>query len=356
MSRILLAYLATWQPFDLTALPAEKLTHLCYAFAKVVDGQVVVQKSGDPTLSDEAYCQQLCAQLQQLKLRNPQLKILISVGGWSADGFSDAALTPESRELFSQSVLQFIQRYQFDGVDLDWEYPSNDMASIKARPEDKQNFTLMLASIRQHLDAQSEREQRASQDLYLLTIAAGAGQYYLDGVELPQVAAQCDFINLMTYDFYNGWATNAGHHANLYTAAHDPDADSADRAVRLYLANGVSADKIVLGCPFYGRSLRGVAAPGLGAAGTPKSNGTYSYQQIATELLPSGRYIRHWDAAAQVPWLYSGDEFISYEDAESIALKGQYVQQHGLAGAMFWEYTEDQSNTLLNALWENIQS
>lgn len=355
MSRILLAYLATWQPCDLAALPAEKLTHLCYAFAKVVDGQVVVQESSDSSLSNEAYCQRLCAQLQQLKLRNPQLKILISVGGWGADGFSDAALSPESREQFSQSVLQFIQRYQFDGVDLDWEYPSNDMASIKARAEDKQNFTAMLTSLRQHLDAQSEREQRAPQDRYLLTIAAGAGQYYLDGVELPQVAAQCDFINLMTYDFYNGWATRAGHHANLYHALHDPDADSADQAVRLYLANGVSADKIVLGCPFYGRSLRGVGAAGLGEAGTPQSNGSYSYQQIADELLPSGRYIRHWDAAAQVPWLFDGDEFISYEDPESICLKGLYVKQHALAGAMFWEYTEDPSNALLNALWDSMQ-
>jgi chitinase len=229
------------------------------------------------------------------------------------------------------------------------------MASIKARPEDKQNFTAMLTSLRQHLDAQSEREQRVPPDRYLLTIAAGAGQYYLDGVELPQVAAQCDFINLMTYDFYNGWATRAGHHANLYHATHDPDADSADQAVRLYLANGVSADKIVLGCPFYGRSLRGVGAAGLGAAGTPKSNGSYSYQQISTELIPSGRYIRHWDQAAQVPWLFDGDEFISYEDPKSITLKGQYVKQYALAGAMFWEYTEDPSNALLNALWESLQ-
>ncbi len=355
MSRILLAYLATWHTCDLDLLPVEKLTHLCYAFAQVVNGEVVVQASSDKNLTDEAYCQAKCAQLQRLKLRNPQLKILISVGGWGGDGFSDAALTAESRELFSQSMLQFIERYQFDGVDLDWEYPSNDMASIKARPEDKQNFTLMLASLRQHLDARSKDKQRALNDQYLLTIAAGAGQYYLDGVELPQVAAQCDFINLMTYDFYNGWATSAGHHANLYHAVHEPNADSADQAVRLYLANGVSADKIVLGCPFYGRSLRGVAAPGLGGQGTPKTNGNYSYHRISSELIPSGRYVRHWDTAAQVPWLYDGDEFISYEDAESISLKGQYVKQHALAGAMFWEYTEDQTNTLLNALWESIQ-
>lgn len=351
MARILLAYLATWQQCDLARIPAEKLTHLCYAFAKVVDGEVVPQASSDAALSDDAYCQQVCAQLLQLKQRNPGLKILISIGGWSADGFSDAALTSESRQRFARSTLEFIQKYHFDGVDLDWEYPSNDMAGIKARPEDKPNFTLLLSELRHQLNSAS-----AQGAPYLLTIAVGAGQYYLDGVEIKAVAAQCDFINLMTYDFYNGWATHAGHHANLYRAAHDPTADSADHGVQLYLANGVRAEQLVLGCPFYGRSLRGVAAPGLGAAGTPQSNGAYSYQKIADELLPSGRFTRHWDEAAQVPWLFDGDEFISYEDPESIALKGQYVKQHGLAGAMFWEYTEDQSHALLDALSLSLQS
>lgn len=351
MARILLAYLATWQQCDLARIPAEKLTHLCYAFAKVVDGKVVAQQSGDASLANDAFCQQICAQLQALKQRNPELKILISIGGWSADGFSDAALTPDSRQKLARSTVEFIQKYQFDGVDLDWEYPSNDMAGIKARAEDKQNFTLLLTELRRQLNATT-----APNSPYLLTIAAGAGQYYLDGVEIQAVAAQCDFINLMTYDFYNGWASRAGHHANLYRAAHDPEADSADHAVQLYLANGVRAEQLVLGCPFYGRSLRGVAQPGLGANGKPQSNGTYSYQKIIAELLPSGRYTRHWDAAAKVPWLFDGDEFISYEDPESIALKGQYVKQHGLAGAMFWEYTEDQSHALLDALSLSLQS
>nr|WP_314901772.1 glycoside hydrolase family 18 protein [uncultured Deefgea sp.] len=352
MASIVLAYLATWQPFDVDRIPVEKLTHLCYAFAKVVDGDVIPQDSSDPSMGKEEYCLHLSEQLRLLKQRNPSVKILISIGGWSADGFSDAALTADSREKFARSTLEFIQKYQFDGVDLDWEYPSNDMAGIKARIEDKENFTLLLTALRQQLTAAATAAKRTT---YLLTIAAGAGQYYLDGVEIKAVAEQCDFINLMTYDFYNGWATRAGHHANLYRASHDPEGDSADHAVQLYLANGVRADQLVLGCPFYGRSLRGVGAAGLGAAGAPKSNGTYNYQKIANELLPSGRYTRHWDAEAQVPWLFDGDEFISYEDPESIALKGLYAKQQSLAGVMFWEYTEDPSNTLLDALSLSVQ-
>ncbi|MBM5572864.1 MULTISPECIES: glycoside hydrolase family 18 protein [Deefgea] len=353
MASIVLAYLATWQPCDLQRIPVEKLTHLCYAFAKVQDGEIVPQGSSDPSMSNEAYCQHLSEQLRQLKQRNPDLQLLISVGGWSADGFSDAAVSPESRDKLARSAIEFIQKYQFDGVDLDWEYPSNDMAGIKARAADKQNFTLLLKALRQQLNSAAQRLQRAS---YLLTIAAGAGQYYLDGVEIQKVAEQCDFINLMTYDFYNGWATRAGHHANLYRASHDPDADSADHAVQLYLANGIRPEQLVLGCPFYGRSLRGVGATGLGAAGQPKTNGTYSYLEIVTELLPSGRYTRHWDDQARVPWLFDGDEFISYEDPESIAGKGEYVKQHGLAGAMFWEYTEDPSHALLDALYLSLQN
>ena len=352
MSRILLAYVATWQDFQLDALPVEKLTHLCYAFAKVVDGVVVAQEYKNHA-SGAAYCADVCRQMNGLKRRNPQLKVLISIGGWSADGFSDAALSADSRERFADSALAFMRDHQLDGLDLDWEYPSNDMAGIRARPEDKQNFTLLLQVLRQRLDAASIEDARDNR--YLLAIAAGAGQYYLDGVELPAVAAQCDFINLMAYDFYNGWATRAGHHANLHSSALDADGDSAAKGVQLYLANGVAANKIVLGCPFYGRSLRGVGAAGLGAAGTPQSNGTYSYQQIATELITSGLYQEHWDEAAKAPWLFNGDEFISYENPASISLKGEYVKQHALAGAMFWEYSEDQTCDLLQALWLSLQ-
>ncbi|QLI80644.1 glycoside hydrolase family 18 protein [Chitinibacter fontanus] len=358
MPRIFLAYLASWPSFDISTIPAEKLTHICYAFANIDDGRVVLPQSigqeADAAALERA--EQQFIQLQALKQKNPKLKLMISIGGWGADGFSDAALTEQSRAEFAESAVQFMLMRQLDGIDLDWEYPSNAMAGITAREQDRHNFSLLLQAVRQRLDLQSELEPRTVDARYQLSIAAGAGQYYLDGIEVNQVAQACDFINLMTYDFYNGWAKQAGHHANLYRSASDPLGDSADDGVALFRSHGVPAEKLVLGCPMYGRALAGVGAPGLGALGCAGSNTAPSFRQIETELLPSGRFQRYWDATAQAPWLFDGDRFISYEDQESIALKGRYVRQQQLAGAMFWELTEDHQFSLLSALHEAIYS
>ncbi|GAB7129330.1 glycoside hydrolase family 18 protein [Silvimonas sp. JCM 19000] len=355
MSSILLAYIAGWN--DWSGLPlardAQRLTHICYAFANIRDGKVVLftrpEDTGDQPRREEDF-----ASLRALKQHNPQLKLLISIGGWSADGFSDAALSATSRDIFADSAIAFMQQRGFDGIDLDWEYPSNDMASIVARPEDKQNFTLLLACLRDKLDALSDAQGRRGSERYLLTIAAGAGQYYLDGVEMAEVARLCDFVNLMTYDYYNGWARRAGHHTNLFNTPVDPEGDSCQRSVELFVAAGLPAYKLVLGAAFYGRGLAGVGAAGLGAPGTPQSNTSHDYDEIVGKLIPGGAQT-HWDEAAKAPWLLDGDRFISYENAESLQHKIDYIKEQGLAGAFFWEYTQDHTDTLLRTLWEGLR-
>ncbi len=353
MKRIFLAYLATWPEFEIACIPAEKLSHICYAFAQVNDGQVGLHAIAQDA-QQLAQAELKFAQLRALKQRNPALKIMISIGGWGADGFSDAALTAESRRLFAESAVEFMLARQLDGLDLDWEYPSNAMAGIVAREVDRENFSLLLAAVRQRLDAQSDQEGRVGAARYQLSIAAGVGQYYLDGVEINEVARFCDFINLMTYDFYNGWATRAGHHANLFCTPLDPDGDSVERSVQLFLNAGVPAKQLVLGCPLYGRSLRGVTSPGLGEPGLAGSNAAPGFRVIATQMLGQANMQRHWDEAAQAPWLFDGEHFISYEDAESIALKGRYACSQNLGGVMFWELTEDHQFTLVDALYAAI--
>jgi chitinase len=348
MKHILLGYIAGWS--DWSGLPLERdaarLTHICYAFANIKDGEVVLFTERTSDQSQPRAVEGI-AHLRGLRSRHPHLKLLISIGGWEAEGFSDAALTENSRAQFAASAIRFMHLHGFDGIDLDWEYPSNDMAGIKARPEDKQNFTRLLAELRRQLNAES----KAHGETYLLTIAAGAGQYYLDGVEMPAVAELCDFVNLMTYDFYNGWATRAGHHSNLFNTPIDPEGDSCAKSVALFTAHGLPANKLVLGCAFYGRSL---IAPALGEAGVAKSNGSASYSKIVHELILAGA-VRHWDETAKAPWLMAGERFVSYEDEVSIAHKMAFVKQQGLAGAFFWEYSEDRDGVLMDALWEGLQ-
>ncbi|HTA88385.1 MAG TPA: glycoside hydrolase family 18 protein [Polyangiaceae bacterium] len=363
---IVLAYVACWAELDATQIAAEQLTHVNYAFACIRDGLVVNfmaanfdrLSANDPALAALGY-QAACAKedaglelIRRLKSAHPLLKALISVGGWAAEGFSDAALTSESRERFANSAVEFMLRHGFDGVDLDWEYPCSTLAGIKARPEDRENFSALLRVLRQKLDAQSATDGRGASERYLLSIATGAAPAHLEGVDIAAVAPELDFIGLMTYDLYNGWSTRAGHHANLFCSSLDPEGDSAAKAVDLFVQAGAPEAKLLLGAAFYGRGMSGVGAEndGLMQPSTPGSNFTRSYDEIVRALAESNQWARHWDEQAQAPFLYDGASFLSYEDEESLRSKARYIRERGLGGAMFWEYSNNRSGELLRAL------
>jgi chitinase len=363
---IVLAYVACWAGLDAAQILGEQLTHVNYAFACIHDGRVVNfmaanfdrLAAGDPALAALGY-HAACAKedtglglIRSLKTAHPHLKALISIGGWAAEGFSDAALTNESRERFADSAIAFMLQHGFDGLDLDWEYPCSAMAGIKARPEDRDNFTALLRLLRQKIDAQSTTDGRTGAARYLLSIATGAAPAHLEGVDIPAIAPDLDFIGLMTYDLYNGWSTRAGHHANLFCSRSDPNGDSADKAVRLFVQAGAPASKLLLGAAFYGRGMSGVAAEehGLMQPSTPGSNFTRTYDEILIALRDSPNWTRYWDEQAQAPFLYDGASFLSYEDEESLRSKAQYVREQGLGGAMFWEYSNNRSGELVRAL------
>jgi chitinase len=207
-------YFVEWGVYDrkyhVKDVPADKLTHLNYAFAKIADGECAVV---DPyAATDKAYpgdkqdpgvLRGNFNQLQQLKKQHPHLKTLISVGGWTLSGpFSDAALTKESRAKLAKSCVAFMKKYEFDGVDIDWEYPvGGGLESNKKRPEDKQNFTLLLAELRAQLDEAGKADKKQ----YLLTIAAPAGARNMVNLELDKIHPYLDWLNLMAYDFHGPW-------------------------------------------------------------------------------------------------------------------------------------------------------
>ena len=324
-------------------IDAKKLTRVNYAFANVANGRIV---EGDPTDAVNL------AALVALKKDNPHLTVLVSVGGWLWSGkFSDAALTPASRAIFVDSAAAFITRYHLDGLDVDWEYPGMSGADGNTfRPEDKQTFTLLLKELRRRFDTM---EITLHHPLYL-TIAAGASSDFIAHTEMAQVAKYVDTVNLMAYDYYepeNGKPT--GNHAPLFTDPADPKAISADQSVREYEQAGVAAQKLVLGVPFYGHVWGQVPATnhGLFQPGQPVANAYAPYGAIASTMLGHG-YTRYWDSAASVPYLYNADKqiFISYEDPESLAAKCSYVEKHHLKGVMFWEYGNDPSGALLDAI------
>ncbi|MGE5415653.1 MAG: glycosyl hydrolase family 18 protein [Acidobacteriota bacterium] len=290
---------------------ANKLTHVNYAFASIVNGQVSVATPGD------------LSKLVALKSVNPNLKVVLSIGGWGAEGFSDAALTDASRTTFANSCLKAINDNKIDGVDLDWEYPVNGgWGMIKGRPEDKQNFTLLLQKIREKIGSGK-----------ILSIASGAGQEYHDNTELDKIAQICDYINIMTYDF-----GASRHNANLYESSQYGYGLSCDIAVRNHISHGVPAAKINLGIPFYGR----------------KGGEWPAYSDLVANYINKNGWVRSWDAQAKAAYLTKQGEFITYEDEQSIGDKVDYVKSKGLGGGMFWQYAHDPSGTLLTKLWTGL--
>ena len=176
----IIAYVYGGEPEALGNLGAEMLTHLNYAFANVTpEGEVVLGRAEDPAR---------LAALTALRSKNPNLKILLSVGGWGwSENFSDAALTEASREQFAQSAVRLVTEHGLDGLDIDWEYPGQPGEDNVYRVEDKENFTLLLKTLRRHLDEQGTRAGRTDDEDYLLTIAAGAGPTYLAHTDMHAV-------------------------------------------------------------------------------------------------------------------------------------------------------------------------
>ena len=208
---------------DGLSIDANKLTHINYAFVDVQDSMAWLTNIKTDTVNFSI--------LNQLKAVNPDLKILISIGGWSWSGnFSDATLTPSSRRKFAKTSVEIVANYDLDGVDIDWEYPGLIGDNNVFRPEDKQNYTLMFKEIRKELDELTKQTGK----YYELTTAVGAFKSYIEHTEMDKAAKYLDYVNLMTYDYYTSGDT-AGHHSNL-----DPPEDyekdaSADKSFKEFL-------------------------------------------------------------------------------------------------------------------------
>ena len=330
---------------DPESIQAEKLTHINYAFANIENGRIV---EGFPEDSLRL------KKLNGLKTKNPDLKLLVSVGGWSwSDGFSDAVVSKEAREKFANSAIHFLKKQNLDGIDLDWEYPGQAGEGNTFRAEDKQNFTAVLKRIREKMDSLSGITGKES----LLTIATAGNSEYLKHVEMSKNSQYLDFINIMTYDFKGAWNTTTSHHTNLFISATDPENEkrSAKVAVLEHLQAGVPSEKLVLGVAFYGRGWKGVNPNNYGLHQEATKEGfTVPFKEIKGNITPMG-YKRYWDTLAQAPFLWNETDkiFISYEDTASLRSKSRFIKEYDLGGAMFWEYHAD-DGTLLETLYQEL--
>ena len=326
---------------DVENIEANKLTHINYAFVDV--------KNGKAFLTNEKTDSTNFRKLNLLKKKNPDLKILISIGGWAwSENFSDAVLTDSSRKVFAASSVDIIKKYNLDGVDIDWEYPAmpGEEGNI-FRPEDKQNYTLMFEAIRKELDVY----QKESGSPKLLTTAVAGFVEWLDATEMGNAQKYLDFINLMTYDLFQG--DTVVHHASLYSSDMYKTSKSADVAVKAFVKAGVPVEKLVMGLPFYSRkfTVAGQLQKGLGQKQSAQEY-FHGYTVIKDSLVNQKGFKAYRDEVAKVPYLVNDEtkEIISYEDEESVREKCKYVLDNKMGGVMFWEYDSDPKHYLLNEI------
>lgn len=364
---VIMAYYVPEKDFKPELIPVEKLTHIIYSFTNVIEGEM---KFRNPDVAGP----KLEALVKQ-KERNPELKVMIACGGWGADGFSDMALTEESRSTFISSASEFISAYQLDGMDMDWEYPGISGAGTMAREEDTQNFTALMKGLREMLDEFDSPK--------LLTFASAGWKRYYDHIEVNEVMKYADYTNVMTYDQVSGNSIYTGHHTplgevrsedisgtpfhdyldTLYQTGRnmDPHPRSAEKIVDYLISEGVDPAQIVIGSAFYGRVWKGVP---------PENNGLYqlsggihigwmAYHQIRKMYEPDTNFHRFWDDIAKAPFMYNAEDslMVSYDDTVSVAQKTKYTMEKGLGGIMFWELGNDtkEEGSLLDAIYTAAQ-
>ncbi|KAJ2615055.1 hypothetical protein H4S08_001412 [Coemansia sp. RSA 1365] len=377
-------YFTAWSIYDRGFVPAdvavERLTHINYSFAKLESNTIAL---GDPWADVEKPYPNTTYDADDLKgnigefnnerspvrLRNPQLRTMISVGGWTwSGGFSSMASSAHSRAEFVRSVGDFLQRYRFDGIDIDWEHPvEGGMDGNPHSPDDARNYLILLRELRQYLDHECPPPRFGRYEISIATSAAPSVYRHLD---IGAIAYVVDHINIMTYDYAGSWSQSAGHHQNLFKAAAGDQGINSHGTVSEYIHRGAPPHKLVLGVGFYGRGFSNVQArhstiptlPGLGCSfsGVPKGTwepGSFDYKDLRANYLGHGaNYTIHWDDTAKAPILFNPHEqvLISFDDAVAVSWKADYVLKRGLGGIMIWELSQDYQHELLTKICDYL--
>jgi chitinase len=317
----------------------EKLTHIIFSFGHLKGNRLSIANA-----RDTATIQKLVA----LKARNPQLKVILSLGGWGGCQFcSPVFATDEGRKEFALSAKELITYFKADGIDLDWEYPAIEGYPGHAyTPGDKQNFTALIKTLRHALGRHHE-----------ISFAAGGFDSFLEqSVEWDKIMPILDKVNLMSYDLVSGYSNLTGHHTPLYSNAKQKQ--SADNAVRYLASIGVPMNKLIIGAAFYAREWDSVAATANGLYQAGRFHNFIGYKQFSRYFSADSGYVFYRDTIASATYAYSAlkGRYATFDDSISIKDKTTYALTKGLGGIMFWELTLDkQEGGLLDVIDKTVK-
>lgn len=397
---VLATYFVEWGVYDrnfhVNMIPAEKLTHVLYAFLAICgknetllhenpSGHAILQNEcqGKPDYSVSLYDRYAAleksypgdswddpirgnfGQLIQLKKKYPHLKVLPSIGGWTlSDPFHPLSGNPTYRKRFVDSAMEFLKTYTvFDGLDIDWEYPGGGGANeALGDKEEGKSYALLMAELRAALNTLEKETGRT----YQLTSAVGSDPDKIKVVSYTEAALHMDYVFAMTYDFYGAWNGTLGHHAGLFAGKDESIQDfNGSAAIENLIAKGVPANKLVLGFAMYGRGWNEVKPTGtnpLAGIGGQAIAGTWEdgvldYRNIATRFFDEkaikgkAGFQYYYDEYSEAPYLWnaSSREFVTFDDARSVKAKALFAKRKGLAGMFSWEIDADNGTLLESA-------
>ncbi|MFI3176478.1 MAG: glycosyl hydrolase family 18 protein [Eubacteriales bacterium] len=396
-----------------TDMPADLYTHLNYAFMDFdADGNLIFCDTDAATSASLGQSgvtwgdvnAGLLPALTSLRADNPNMKIGISVGGWSKSGdFSAMAASDTARANFVSQIVAFVEYTGMDFVDIDWEYPAsvrepdyvdnaNDEGTPDATEADKENYIILLQDLRDALDEAGAEIGKT----YELSVALPIDRTKLEnGVDVDAMFDIIDFGNLMTYDARGAWDTNSGHQTALYGNPDDPMYDygySIDQTVQYMIEEGAPSEKLVIGAAFYTRGWESVSddggvsdMPGLfgtaeianldadqtesrGASNEAalsngdggRNGGIWAYRSLDALNASYSGLVEYWDDVAQAPYLYNGSAFFTYDNVQSVTAKANYAVENNLGGVISWMASNDATTTstqrdeLTSAIYEGL--
>lgn len=381
--KIVGAYVTEWGIYhtgmNVRDVPIDKISMLFYAFMlpQPSASDLALWKANwqftmvpyDPSIPEGTLTQQdgyawsiNLPQLKELKARKPSLKIIISVFGWSMSFHASTILAnATTRRRFVTSAVDLVVKNGFDGLDVDWEYPTvQGIGFNHISPNDPQNFAITLQELR------AEFQRVDPNKKYLLTSAMGCNPKVIELYKV--IHPYLDYVNTMTYDFAGAW-DNGGHHAGLYPnpVSGNDQQWNVSSAVKNTLAIGCAPEKIILGMPMYGRGWsrivptdpklpiygRNVGTAATTYSGASGEPGLTNWKDIINVVGKNG-LTQYYDSTSKAYFAHNTatGETWSYDTPETIALKTQYAMDNKLAGVFFWEIaqdTRDGKNNLLTS-------
>lgn len=323
---------------SIDSFETDKLTHLIFSFGHLGGNKFYLQNKSDIIVIKK---------MVALKKRNPNLKVMLSLGGWGGcQTCSDVFNSKSGREEFALSVKDISDWFHIDGIDLDWEYPViKGFPGHVYRQEDRDNFTSLVKELRE-----------VNGDTYEISFAAGGFTSYIDSsIDWKAIVPYVNFINVMSYDLVHGFSTSSGHHTPLYSTPQQTA--STDHAVQMLLDHGVPGDKIVIGAAFYGRIFQIEPGNKTDLYTPAHFLRGFSYKDHLIDFSPDNGIEVKWDDVAKAPYAIQREKgwLLTYDDAVSIALKTKYAVNNKLGGIMFWQLMDDSfHNGLLDVIVKSI--